>query len=630
MPKVASPPEKPTLIFDGDCGFCRAWIRRWKQATGERVDYIVSQQIVADETFPEVPVEQYKKSVVLVEPDGTCTYGARAALHALSYGGGKYEWLYRGYNHVPLFAPAAEAFYYVVARNRMLFSRISLLLYGKHVMEPQHCVTRSIFLRALALVYLSAFISFWVQVQGLVGRRGILPIREHLESIGSGVGAIRFVAMPTLSWLNASDAFLHVQCGLGVLCGLLVLAGVGQAIALFLLWLLYLSVSTAGQDFMQFQWDILLTEAGFLAIWFAPLKLLPSRCVASEPSRLILFLLRFLCFKLMFQSGLVKLLSQDETWWNLTALKYHFETQPLPNWVAYYVQHLPMAFHKLQALVTFGIELLLPFLIFTFRRLRILACLAMIGLQLMIMLTGNYGFFNVLSIVLCIPLLDDFVWPTRLKERFAPLPEARKRRWHPAVIVPVFGILLFVNLALFTMRSGVRFDWPRPLREVAAWAGALRVVNNYGLFADMTEERPEITIEGSADGKEWKPYLFKYKPGQLDWRPGFVLLHMPRLDWQMWFAALSRVEQNPWFVNLLHRLLKNEASVANLLRQNPFAEKPPAFIRARIASYTYTTLAEKRATGNWWRSDVTRTYCPAVELDQAGEQLRIANLPPRI
>jgi len=435
-----------------------------------------------------------------------------------------------------------------------------------------------------------------------------------------GIGPERFHLLPTLDWFNASDGFLNFQCAAGsTLAGLLIL-GIAPAPCLALLWLFYLSLATVGRDFLGFQWDNLLLEAGFLAIFFAPLQILPRRSRETPPSRIVIWLLRLLLFKLIFSSGCVKLLSGDPNWRNLTALTFHYQTQPLPTWPGWYANQLPLWFQKTSCFVMFTVELGAPFLIFAPRRIRFSGCAAIIGLQTLILLTGNYTFFNFLTIALGLLLLDDFALEKILPPRFRSLfsintqPSTFNRRWPRAVTLPLATVVLAVSLFQMISMLGVRSGLLAPMAALDQWLMPLRTVNGYGLFAVMTPKRDEIIIEGSDDGVNWLPYEFKYKPGDVNRRPAFVAPFQPRLDWQMWFAALGNYQQNPWFVNFCIRLLQGSPEVLALLEKNPFPKHPPHYIRAGFYDYQFTHFAGRRGVGAWWKREPAGEYLPPISL----------------
>jgi len=386
-----------------------------------------------------------------------------------------------------------------------------------------------------------------------------------------------------------------------------------------LLWLIYLSLATVGQDFFGFQWDNLLLEAGFLAIFLAPLQWLARPARAGPPSRAVIWLLWLLLFKLMFSSGCVKLASGDPNWRNLTALTFHYQTQPLPTWLGWYAGQLPLWFQKLSCIGMFAIELGAPFLIFAPRRLRFAGGAAIATLQILILLTGNYTFFNFLTLALCVLLLDDFVlkkiWPRgwQTKQRAT---EAPARCWPKGVIIPIAAVFAVVSLSQVAALFGPRFGLWVPAAIFEREFGSLRTINGYGLFAVMTTQREEIVVEGSNDGVNWRPYEFKYKPGDVNRRPRFIEPFQPRLDWQMWFAALGTAQQNPWFLDFCERLLQGSPAVLALLEKNPFPGQPPRYLRAELYNYHFTNFAERRVAGAWWKRELASEYLPIISRHQ--------------
>ena len=614
------------MVYDGDCNFCGLWIRRWRQLTGDAVDYLPSQDPQIAARFPEIPPGQFQTSVQLIEPDGKVFIGAEAVFRALAKNPAV-EWPLRWYEASPLVADTTEYVYKFVAGHRTGFSLLTRLFWGRHVEQPDYVWVRWVFLRVLGFIYLVSFLSLWTQITGLIGHNGILPADHFMSSAkeyfnNEDFGLDRYRQLPTLCWLDSSDAFLKFQCGAGTVLAILLVFGVAPAPALALLWLLYLSLTTVGNVFLGYQWDALLLEAGFLSIFFAPWQLLPRFSRERPPSRIVLWLLRLLLFKLMFSSGCVKLASGDPTWRHLTALTFHYQTQPLPTWIAWYAHQSPLWFLKFSCAAMFAIEIGAPFLIFTPRRLRFLGGAAIVFLQILILLTGNYTFFNFLALTLCLLLLDDFAlqkWvPSRLKQ-----PTERKTRllWPLALTAPLAVVFVAISfLQIVTIFVALDKPWSRKLLTPIAWTYAciepFRTINDYGLFRVMTTERDEIIVQGSNDGVHWLDYEFKYKPGDLNRRPAFVEPFQPRLDWQMWFAALSDYQHAPWFGNFCVRLLQGSPEVLALLEKNPFPGKPPVYIRAEFYNYQFTSFAERRATGAWWKRELVGEYLPPVSLHE--------------
>ncbi len=603
------PRERPLLIWDGDCGFCRDWIGRWRAVTGNRVEYAPYQQVAAD--FPEIPIERFRSAVQLIEPDGRHSSGAEAVFRALARAPRQGAWLWT-YRRIPLFRATCEAAYRFVAGHRPTFTGLTRWIWGPHVTPPGERLTSWIFLRLLGLVFVGAFLSLWIQVIGLVGDRGIIPARAFLDFVAARIGPERYWELPTLMWLHHGDGMLHTLCAAGTLGGLALAAGLAPGIGLLLAWFCYLSLASVCREFLWFQWDSLLLEAGFLALFLVPWKL-RSRPSDAAP-RAGIWLLRWLLFRLMISSALVKLASGDATWRSLTALTYHYQTQPLPPWTAWYAKQLPVAFQRLSALVMFVIEGLVPFLIFAPRRVRFMGAWAVIFLQSLIVLTGNYGFFNTLSIALCVMLFDDGFWPWRwgvsARTPAPPRSESPPRRARTVVAVALLALSLAPLVGTWRRSP----PWLGPIPAIERALSPLRIVSSYGLFAVMTTQRLEIVIEGSADGATWRPYEFKWKPGDVGRRPEFTTPHMPRLDWQMWFAALGSVRDNPWFIALCQRLLEGSKPVLSLFARNPFEGAPPRYLRASLYEYRFTDAAARRADGAWWRRESAGPYTPVLTM----------------
>jgi len=619
--RVSNPPSKPLLIWDGQCHFCRRWIERWREITGGAVDYATSQE--SAERCPEIPREQFERSVILVESDGSVFSGAEAVFRSLRCRSSK-KWLAWSYYHVPGFAPISESVYKIISLNRRFASVITRLLWGNDVRPPTYFVARRWFLRALGLIFLIAFVSLWVQIDGLIGSNGITPAREFLPAARAQLGDRAWSILPTLCWFNSSDGFLHFLCGGGVALSLLLIFGIAQALSLVGLVAFYLSLTIAGQTFLSFQWDILLIETGFLSIFVAPWRLWPKRGTDPPVSRAAIFLLKLLLFKLMVMSGMVKLTSGDDSWWDLTALDYHYWSQPLPTVIGWWADQSPEWFKKFSVAFCLVVEIIVPFFIWTPRRLRLLACGLLIFLQITIAATGNYCFFNLLAVALCLLLVDDVVWrqksATVIRLREATARQADRRdgysdRLSTYVAVVVIVLTLPLNAQLIYSAFKPQAEWSRLLGSVYARAESFRIVNGYGLFRVMTKDRREIVIEGSADGIDWQSYEFKWKPGDVMRAPGWCAPHQPRLDWQMWFAALGLYRQNPWFVQTVISLLHGKPEVAALFERNPFPQSPPRYVRATVYRYRFTTAEEHQATGASWKRQELGEYLPGVSLE---------------
>jgi len=601
--------RKALFVFDGECGFCRRWIERWRRLTGDAVEYAPYQEVAS--RFPEIPVEHFRQAAHLLEEDGRWSRGAEAVFRTLAYRRDDGGWL-RLYRTVPGFAAISEWTYRQVARHRPAFDRLTRWLWGSHLVPPGEALTTWLFLRLLGAVFAIAFLSLGVQVIGLAGARGILPAADYLHAVRQQLGGGAGWFAPTLLWFAPADGMLHGLCAAGVALSVAVMVGIAPGPCLLAAWAVYLSLATVCQDFLWFQWDGLLLEIGFLGAFLAPWRL-RSRPGSDAPPRPALRLVRWLLFRLMFASAVVKLTSGDPNWRHLTALQYHYETQPLPTWTAWYAHQMPRWFHTMSAAMMFAIEGLAPFLIVAPRRARFVAAAAMCGLQLLILATGNYAFFNLLALALCVMLLDDGVWPAAWRRAVAlgPPGAGTLPRW---IVTPVVLALFLLSLYPIARAFHSPGDFLGPIRDAYRVAAPFRVVNPYGLFQVMTTQRPEIEIEGSDDGATWKPYAFRWKPGPLARRPEFVAPHQPRLDWQMWFAALSDFRSEPWFLSFCQRLLEGSPPVLALLATNPFPRAPPRFLRATLYQYRFTDAATRRATGTWWRRERVGLYCPVLVL----------------
>ncbi len=604
VPAGATPNPRPVMIYDGECSFCKRWIRRWGRWMGPAIDYQPYQQAAAN--FPQIPIDAFGKAVHLVEPDGRITRGAAAVFRSFELAKRR-RWPAWAYESIPGVAAICDTAYAAIAGHRDLADRLDLLLIGPDAEPSSFRLTQQIFLRSLGIIYIIALLSLWVQIDGLVGSGGILPVGPYLSAIHSAYGREGYRLLPTLCWFNSSDFFLHLLCWGGAIAGLLVVLGIAQLPALALAWACYLSLTGPGQIFLGYQWDSLLLEAGLLGVLFAPVQFFASH--RPEPSRIVLWLLRWLLFRVMFMSGMVKLASGDPTWRSWTALRYHYETQPLPPWMSWYFFQAPLGFQKLSCGVVFLCELAIPVLIFGPRRVRLAALWGIVLFQLLIILTGNYGFFNLLTIALCFCLGDDAFWRWMLRLK---TPQARpKATW--LVRSCLSGVIAVILLAITVPKCidafGTPIKWPTPIQELTRWTDPFESTNGYGLFAVMTTERPEIIIEGSDDGIAWKPYSFKWKPGNVDRRPAFVIPYMPRLDWQMWFSALDAPSIDPWMMSFMSRLLDGSQPVLRLLADDPFPAHPPRYVRAVLYQYHFTDFKTRRQTGAWWRREEIGVPC---------------------
>ncbi|WP_426744577.1 lipase maturation factor family protein [Myxococcus faecalis] len=610
------------LLYDADCGFCRRWVARWKQRSDGGVRFLPGRSWLL--LLLGIPRRNMRRATQLVEPSGRVTQGAEAVFRALARSP---RWLTRGMAKLGLLPGVlgvSQVVYGVIARNRRAASRVDRWLFGRTVVPRDGRQVRWLFLRLTGGVFLIAFTSLRPQVLGLFGARGIRPVKDLVESDLREQPALeRWRRLPTVFWFDASDAALLRGCRVGQLLSLAVIFNVAPRSALALLWGLYLSYAAVGREFLSFQWDVLLLEMGLLSALTAPSGVRPGLGRAS-PTSLEVFLFRLLVFRLYFGSGLSKWQSGDRTWRELTACRHYYETAPLPTRGGWSAHHLPVSLQRVSTAAVLALEVALPPLVFAPRRPRQLAFGAFSSLQLAIMATGNYGFFNVQSLVLGLWLLDDVSLRRMLPFlREPPPPSRRGAGWGKVVSAGLFGPLLVLGAADILLRFERSARLPERVQRSLSWLHGcvrpLRSVNRYGLFSVMTVERPEIIVEGSRDGEHWEPYGFRYKVDDVTRPPVQVAPHQPRLDWQMWFAALSAPPS--WFIMFLARLLEGSPEVLSLLARNPFPDAPPRQVRAVLYDYRMTDVEERRRTGAWWTRERRGLYLQPLALAPGGPSL---------
>ncbi len=503
-------------------------------------------------------------------------------------------------------------------------------------------IPRWIFLRALGLIYFSAFYALIFQIRGLIGPDGILPAGEYLEAVARQFPEQRLWFAPTLLWFSTSNHMLTAICWAGIVASLLLVVNVWPRAMLLVCFVCYLSFVAAAQDFSGYQSDGMLLEAGFISLFFAPRGLWPGLGRATPPPRASLFLLQWEWFRIYFESGVVKLASGDPQWRNFTAMDEYYQNGPLPTWIGWYVQHLPHRVHAFATGATLVLELGLVFMLFLPRRWRI-ACFFIVTLwQIPVILTANYTFLNYLVLVLGFLLLDDRfvqrVMPERWKGRIFPAEIARPpegedstepvperpsfRRSNPAAAFKL--ALTSVMLLWIFYSTTVQLIWilfprvPLPTAPVAALE-PFRIANRYGLFAVMTRGRYEIEFQGSNDGQNWQAYPFRYKPQELNQAPRIYAPYQPRFDWNLWFASLGSWRENLIVPSTEERLLAGSPDVLALFAGNPFPNGPPKQVRAVLWQYWFTPMAEKRAAGLWWRRELLGLYAPVLEREPDGK-----------
>ena len=458
-----------------------------------------------------------------------------------------------------------------------------------------------LFARLTGIAYFFAFLSLYFQIPGLIGPDGILPAQNLLHRVSEIVDPqSTFFTLPSLAWfVGASDTSLRLIAILGLLSSIALALGFIRPFSAALSWLCWLSFVNIGQDFLSFQWDTLLLETGFLLIFLEKPGFFPRPAGSDAPPRLIHWALWFLLARLMFSSGIVKILSGDPTWADLSAMTYHFETQPIPNPLAWFIHQLPHPLLKLSTILTFIIELLLPFaILFPQPKARLTASLGFLSLMGLIAFTGNYAYFNLLTIALCLTLIDNRYYPSFLSRKTIPLPWIPVPWRHLASTAALLQLSLAIPVLLSTLGLSTRSSVTPWENSLAPW----HLTSGYGLFAVMTTRRPEITLEQSRDGQTWETIQFSYKAGPPDRIPPQIAPFQPRLDWQMWFAALSaeRGQLPGWFSPFLKQLQRGSPAVWSLLsyRTPPNSNN---YLRLRLDQYHFTTPAEHSTTGHWWK-----------------------------
>jgi lipase maturation factor 1 len=481
-------------------------------------------------------------------------------------------------------------------------------------------IPRWIVLRALGLIYCSAFVPLLFQIRGLIGPAGILPANRYLAAVAQSFGpVVRVWFAPTVLWLASGSHMLMAMCWLGLAASLLVTANLWPRATLLICFVCFLSFVGAAQDFSGYQSDGMLLEAGFLALFFAPPGLRPGLGYDHPPSRASLFLLQWEWFRIYFESGLVKLLSGDTEWRHLTAMDEYYQNGPLPTWIGWYIQHLPHWFHWTTALATLVMELAIVWMILLPRRWRIICFLIVTPWEIGVIFTANYTFLNYLVLALGFLLLDD-----RFFSRWVKIKPEEERTLPPRRTLENFGLavsaVLLTLVAYVTtveLLSMVFGRLPLPMQPVTMLE-PFRIANQYGLFAVMTRGRYEIEFQGSRDGQEWVPYPFRFKPQALNQAPGIYAPYQPRFEWNLWFASLGSWQQNPLVPRTEERLLTNDPDVLALFAANPFAGSPPRQVRAVLWQYWFTSMEQKRTTGDWWTRKLLGVYAPVLERDAAG------------
>jgi hypothetical protein len=524
-------------------------------------------------------------------------------------------------------------------------------------------IPRWLFLRGLGLIYFSAFFSLVFQIRGLIGPEGILPAGDYLQAVAHSLGHARCWYAPTLLWLSSGSPMLIALCWLGMVAALLLVLNVWPRGTLAACFVCFLSFVSAAGDFSGYQSDGMLLEAGFIALFLAPPGFRPGMGAARPPSRASLFLLLWEWFRIYFESGVVKIVSGEPQWRQMTAMDEYYQNGPLPTWIGWYVQHLPHWFHASTVYATLALELGLVWMVFLPRRWRMLCFFIVTPWQIGIILTANYTFLNYLVLALGFLLLDDRMLLQFLPRRWrkhlivrgeaalpadtsrpepdpssqlqepavqsseaTPAERGRTRKWRECFHTQLTALRLSLTGLMcgwVFYATAVQLVWivlpsiRLPTAPVIALE-PFRIANRYGLFAVMTRGRYEIEFQGSDDGQSWQAYPFRYKPQDPSKPPGIYAPYQPRFDWNLWFASLGSWREYPIVLSTEIRLLSNEPDVLALFAGNPFPRVPPRQVRAVLWQYWFTTMAEKRASGVWWRRQLLGLYAPTLTRDADG------------
>ena len=539
----------------------------------------------------------------------------------------------------------------------------------RRLFDPQHgasdrLIPRWLFLRALGLIYFSAFYSLVFQIRGLIGPQGILPAGEYLQAVAHSLGHLRFWFAPTLLWFSSGPHMLMGLCWVGMAASLLLVLNLWPRGMLLVCFVCYLSFVGAAQDFAGYQSDGMLLEAGFIALFFVASGWRPGWGAERPPSRASLFLLQWEWFRIYFESGVAKIASGDPEWRHLTAMDQYYQNGPLPSWIGWYAQHLPHGFQASTAFATLAMELAIVWMLFLPRRFRIICFFIVTPWEIGVILTANYTFLNYLVLALGVLLLDDrflsrflpsrwrkfflergqnipveettpaapaslSILPSALASVAAGLPSEKQpaRGWRDrfwpvldrvkiTAIAVILGWLFYASAAELVLMILPWMPLPRtPLTALEPF----RIADQYGLFAVMTTARYEIEFQGSNDGKTWTPYPFRYKPQGLDKPPGLYAPYQPRFDWNLWFASLGSWRDYPIVLNTEERILQGSPDVLALFAGHPFPNGPPRLVRAVLYQYWFTSLAEKRSQGLWWRRELLGLYAPMLEREDNGK-----------
>ena len=475
---------------------------------------------------------------------------------------------------------------------------------------PQYWLGRLVLERGVAAIYLIAFVAAALQFRALIGEHGMLPIPRFLAGRS-------FWRSPSIFHLRYSDRLFAGTSWLGAALAAAIVAGVADLAPLWtamlmwlMLWVLYLSIVNVGQTWYGFGWESLLLETGFLMIFLGNDRV--------APPVLTLWMARLLLFRVEFGAGLIKLRG-DPCWRNLTCLYYHHETQPMPGPLSWFFHHLPKPLHRVEVAGNHFAQLIVPLGLFAPQPVAGVAGGIVVITQLWLVVSGNFAWLNWVTIMLAFSAIDDSSLATLFGAPAHPVWPAPPV-WFAGLVIAFSGAVLFMtywpvrNMLSSHQRMNMSFN-------------SFHLVNTYGAFGSIGRVRREVVIEGTADERLtpqtlWKEYEFKGKPGAVRRLPRQWAPYHLRLDWLMWFAAISPGYAEPWLRPFLQRLLRNDRPTLRLLRHNPFPDSPPRYVRAQLYQYRFTTLAELRRDRAWWHRTLIGGYVRPMTLPTAASQYK--------
>jgi Lipase maturation factor len=475
-------------------------------------------------------------------------------------------------------------------------------------------LTRFAILRMLGFVYAVAFLVAAQQLVPLVGEHGLTPATHYFERVQEHFGSRSAAAMqlPSFFWFGISDQGLAIFAWIGFGLSLVVLGGYANAILLAILWAMYMSIIHVGQIWYGYGWETQLLETGFLSIFLCPL-LDPRPFPKCRPPILVIWLFRWLGFRIMIGAGMIKLRG-DPCWRNLTCLYYHYETQPVPNPISRYLHFAPHWFHKFGTAWNHLIELIVPWFSFGPRRARHIAGILLVTFQIFLIISGNLSFLNYVTIIPFLACFDDTFLRRVLPGLIVRRAERAAQQSEPSRINNVVAVALSVLVAYLSIAVVTNLLSERQMMNTSF--DRLSLVNTYGAFGAVGKERDEIIFEGTEDAvitgdTKWREYEFKAKPGEPNRRPPFIAPYQPRIDWQIWFAAMASPAEYPWTLHFVWRLLHNDPGTLSLIANNPFPVSPPRYIRARLYRYRFAPPGDPA----WWKREPIAEWLPAFSVD---------------